>query len=313
MISDATPRPFLHGAGAGIFTAIMLQPLDVLRTQHQGIFQATSRSSPSSSSTRTIFREILQRRSITGFWTGTVASTWRVGLGAGTYFMLLQNWLPPSNNEGQRPSSSRTFVAGALARSLASALLCPLTVIKSRMEWNVWMKPNVRTTLNDILTTDGWRGLYRGLLATIGRDAPFSGFYVCFYSQLKTVLTEWWISSPELEKPGINTKNEQVKQGVITFTSGVLAGVSATLLTHPADTIKTRLQLPQYALAKSVSNSTNVVIHLNTVQAIKRLFREEGWRGFYRGILPRMTKRALATALTWTLYEHFAAQLKNSS
>ena len=38
-----------------------------------------------------------------------------------------------------------------------------------------------------IVAEENLRALYRGLSATIVRDAPFSGIYLAFYSHLKNV------------------------------------------------------------------------------------------------------------------------------
>jgi len=40
--------------------------------------------------------------------------------------------------------------------------------------------------MKDILVRDKLTGLYRGLVVTIARDAPFSGLYLAAYTQMKT-------------------------------------------------------------------------------------------------------------------------------
>ena len=66
------------------------------------------------------------------------------------------------------------------------------------------------------------------------------------------------------------------------------AGALASLVTQPADVIKTRLQLfpAQSALT-----------------AARQIALGEGAGGFLRGFVPRTLRRTLMAALAWTVYE----------
>ena len=76
----------------------------------------------------------------------------------------------------------------------------------------------------------------------------------------------------------------------INFASGVLAAGLATAITNPFDAVKTRLQLmpEQYT---------------NMVQAANSMVKQEGLRSLFDGLALRMGRKAMSSALAWTLYE----------
>jgi solute carrier family 25 carnitine/acylcarnitine transporter 20/29 len=66
------------------------------------------------------------------------------------------------------------------------------------------------------------------------------------------------------------------KEGVAALISGALYGVSNSLVGHPLDTIKTKMQV--------VSEYQKMTM----LESIKMLFKTEGVRGFFRGVFPPM-------------------------
>ncbi|KAK3077644.1 hypothetical protein LTS18_009680, partial [Coniosporium uncinatum] len=76
----------------------------------------------------------------------------------------------------------------------------------------------------------------------------------------------------------------------INFTSGVLAAGAATLITNPFDAIKTRLQLQPARYG-------------NMVKAAKMMLGQEGMRSMFDGLALRMGRKAVSSALAWTVYE----------
>ncbi|GIM07497.1 hypothetical protein Vretimale_11585, partial [Volvox reticuliferus] len=79
--------------------------------------------------------------------------------------------------------------------------------------------------LSTILRMEGVRGLCRGLWPTVLTNAPYSGLYYMFYTRLKE---------------GLSAKGRP--QVLVNFTIRVAAAVAVTLLTQPADVVRTRMQ-----------------------------------------------------------------------
>ena len=66
-------------------------------------------------------------------------------------------------------------------------------------------------------------------------------------------------------------------------------------MTHPADVVKTRMQLEPF-LYPSVTKACQQIVLMN------------GPRGFLIGLAPRMLRRTLMSALAWTVYEEIMRQ-----
>lgn len=75
------------------------------------------------------------------------------------------------------------------------------------------------------------RGLFSGVVPTLIRDAPYSGLYLLMFSNLRDVMDV----------------NQDSPLG--TFVAAMLAGGVATVVTHPPDVVRTRLQLRRNMMA----------------------------------------------------------------
>jgi solute carrier family 25 protein 38 len=103
---------------------------------------------------------------------------------------------------------------------------CFILLLQSK----VYQYGSIREALGLIYRVEGVRGLTCGLLPTLLRDAPFSGLYLMMYNSTKRAVPEEWIES--------NTVGPYVR-----FSCGILAGFFASIITQPADVIKTKMQL----------------------------------------------------------------------
>lgn len=161
--------------------------------------------------------------------------------------------------------ASRLFLAGAMARVTAATMVLPVTVIKTRLEWGAGANllpaaaagaaPGSASrvvyrggwhALTHIATHEGLRGLYAGLGATIIRDAPFAGIHVVTYTRLKHLLAS-------------TRARDTIPQPVQNLVTSASAAVFATLITHPADVVRTRAQMMPKVRGARVSESLRLL------------------------------------------------------
>jgi hypothetical protein len=177
-----------------------------------------------------------------------------------------------------RLSNTTNLLTGSVARTWAGFLMMPITVIKVRFESSFYNYTSLAAASRDIVRTEGFRGFFAGFGATAVRDAPYAGLYVLFYEESKRRLATFTSGTSAGASAGIN------------FTSGILAAGTATAITNPFDAIKTRLQLmPQK--------------YGNMVRAARLMVQEGGVRSLFDGLALRMGRKAMSSALAWTVYE----------
>ncbi|KAB5563524.1 mitochondrial carrier domain-containing protein [Coniochaeta sp. 2T2.1] len=311
---------FLAGLTSGLLSAVLLQPIDLLKTRVQ-------QSGPHHSLRQTILDIRLQAQARTSspllpsalasLWRGTVPSALRTGFGSAVYFTTLntirQNaaripFLSTSTATATGVSSSSSLaklsntgnlIAGSAARAFAGFLLMPLTVIKVRYESSLYDYTSIPSAGRDILRRDGLRGFFAGFGATAVRDAPYAGLYVLFYEQSKKRLSasRWLLSEttpPSQSQTGVTgtatTTMGFSRAAAINFTSALSAGVFCSVLTNPFDAVKTRIQLQPGE-------------YKNMFAGGRKMLAEEGVRSMLDGLMLRMSRKALSSALAWTVYE----------
>lgn len=288
---------FFAGLASGVSSAVLLQPADLLKTRVQ-----QSRSS----SLFPVLRSILAGpHPIASLWRGTAPSALRTGFGSALYFTSLHTLrqLVANNSAKGTPTTihagssvlpklttTQNLVTGATARVFAGLILMPVTVIKVRYESDLYNYKSIFSASSNIYRSEGIRGFFSGFGATAVRDAPYAGLYVVFYEASKTFLFRWSsnTSAGAGSDPGQSTRT--LSNPAINAASGVFAGVTATTITNPFDAVKTRLQLlPQK--------------YGNMLKATALMLKEDGVKSFFDGLGLRMGRKAISSALAWTVYE----------
>ncbi|XP_039093122.1 mitochondrial glycine transporter isoform X2 [Hyaena hyaena] len=272
-------KAFLCGSISGTCSTLLFQPLDLLKTRMQTL-------QPSAHGSRRVgvlalLRTVVRTESVLGLWSGMSASIVRCVPGIGIYFGTLYS-LKQYFLRGHPPTALESVILGVGSRSVAGVCVSPITVIKTRYESGRYGYGSIYAALRSIYRSEGHRGLFSGLTATLLRDAPFSGIYLMFYNQTKNIMTH--------DQP------DAVLIPVVNFGCGLFAGVLASLVTQPADVIKTHMQLSPMRFRW-------------IGQAVTFIFKDYGLRGFFQGGVPRALRRTLMAAMAWTVYEEMMAKM----
>lgn len=123
-------------------------------------------------------------------------------------------------------------------------------------------------------------GLYKGVGACLLRDVPFSMIYFPTYAHLKK---------------DVFGETQTKSLGVVQLlTAGAIAGMPAAYLTTPADVIKTRLQ---------VEARKGEATYSGLVDAAKTIYKEEGFKAFFKGGPARILRSSPQFGFTLAAYE----------
>ncbi|CAL0327211.1 unnamed protein product [Lupinus luteus] len=160
----------------------------------------------------------------------------------------------------KNPSLRRLF-SGAIAGALSRTAVAPLETIRTHLM--VGSSGHSTTEVfNNIINTDGWKGLFRGNFVNVIRVAPSKAIELFAYDTVNKNLSA---------KPG-----EQPKLPIpASLIAGACAGVSSTICTYPLELLKTRITIERG-------------VYDGLLDAFVKIIREEGPAELYRGLTPSL-------------------------
>lgn len=200
--------------------------------------------------------------------------------------------------------TANSMIAGAGGGLVASIATCPLDVIKTKLQAQrtIQGQQGYQGVLDIVKTTlkhDGIRGMYRGLGPTILGYLPTMAIYFAIYDGIKTRFGEPPLGQvPKHDRiyPAAQTKGYQPVMRDHPWTlhilSAMIAGAASTTCTNPLWVIKTRF----------MTQSRREVRYRHTFDAAFAIYRTEGIRAFYRGLLPSLLG-IFHVAVQFPLYE----------
>ncbi|KIH94738.1 solute carrier family 25 (mitochondrial dicarboxylate transporter), member 10 [Sporothrix brasiliensis 5110] len=187
------------------------------------------------------------------------------------------------------------FWFGGSASSLAACVTHPMDLVKVRLQMRHGDMPRTMSgTFAHIVRTEGIRGLYSGLSASLLRQLTYSTTRFGLYEAIKGRLEEYAAGKPDA---GRKKKKAQVSFGALVVAASV-AGMAGGFAGNAADVLNVRMQ---HDAALPVEKRRG---YRNAVHGLVRLAREEGLaKGWFRGVWPNSIRAAAMTASQLASYD----------
>ncbi|CAI4218669.1 unnamed protein product [Parascedosporium putredinis] len=167
--------------------------------------------------------------------------------------------------------------------------------------------------IQDMVSSQGYRSLWRGLTLTLWRDVPFSGIYWWGYEYIRGKLTDMRDERRGRSFDRIGPKSQVRRRSqshdnhretfTDSFIAGATSGAAASVLTMPFDVGKTRTQVwRDGSKAAAEAAVAGVPEDKSMVRLLWHIFKNEGVAGLWR-MDPRTLKVAPACAIMISSYE----------
>ncbi|CAH7682615.1 mitochondrial carrier domain-containing protein [Phakopsora pachyrhizi] len=176
------------------------------------------------------------------------------------------------------------YLAGsASAELIADAAFVPFEAVKVRMQTTIPpFAANVRDGFQKFVAIEGTGGLYKSLGSLWSRQIPYT--MMKFWSFEATVAKIY----AYLGKP--KDSYNKLEQLGVSFVGGYIAGVFCAVVSHPADTMVSKLN----AAGKEGSAKPTV----------GSIYKEIGFGGLWAGLGTRIVMIGTLTALQWLIYDY---------
>lgn len=183
------------------------------------------------------------------------------------------------------------LAASASAELIADVALCPLEALKVRMQTST--TPFATSSMEGfrkIYGAEGLNGFFKGLGPLWLRQVPYTMMKFAAFERTVEAIYSRILAKPKSEY-------NKLQQLGVTFVAGYWAGIFCAVISHPADTIVSKL------------NNSHKVGSDSSGRVISNLVKELGFKGIWRGLSTRIFMIGTLTALQWFIYDSFKVNI----
>lgn len=175
--------------------------------------------------------------------------------------------------------TSLYLAASASAEFFADIALSPMEAAKVKIQTTPGFANTLRQAVPRLYAEEGLSGFYKSLVPLWLRQIPYTMMKFACFERTVELLYKHVVPKPRAEC----SKGEQL---VVTFAAGYIAGVFCAIVSHPADTVVSKLNQDKGSTA---------------LEAAKKI----GFLGLWKGLLPRIVMIGTLTAAQWFIYDAF--------
>lgn len=184
------------------------------------------------------------------------------------------------------PTPATFFLAGLGSGTTEAILVNPFEVVKVAQQANRAqhkVSPSTWAVAREIVKTQGlgFKGLNKGVTATIGRNGLFNMMYFGVFHTVNSRITQ---------------PKEKWQQNLQKFFIGLVAGVLGCFINIPFDVAKSRIQGPQPVPGE--------IKYKTTFGSILLVYREEGFCALYKGMVPKVLRLGPGAGIMMIVYEN---------
>ncbi|KAF7140944.1 hypothetical protein RHSIM_Rhsim06G0082200 [Rhododendron simsii] len=293
-----TTKHLWSGAVSAMVSRTLVAPLErlkleyMVRGEQKNLFE--------------LIKSIAASQGLRGFWKGNLVNILRTApfkaINFYCYDSYRKQFLRFSGNE--EVTNFERFIAGAASGITASMLCLPLDTIRTKL-----VAPGgealggVVGAFRNVILTEGFFSLYKGLLPSIMSVAPAGAVFYGVYDILKSA----YLHSPEGRKRIQYMKEQgqelsaldQLELGPVrTLLHGAISGACAEASTYPFEVLRRQLQL------QSKANK------LSALATFVKIVERGGIPALYAGLCPSLLQVLPSAAISYFVYEFMKIVLK---
>jgi len=284
-------KDILAGTVGGMATVLVGHPLDTIKVR----LQAQSSANPMYSGAWDCAVKTWKFEGFRGFYKGMQSPLAGEGFFNAWQFLAWgqsKKWVKSLSSsstisdDDDDELSIRQFLAGAVTGFASAFVECPVDLMKSQLQTQVFLSQPAFTTLpgcaKAIFAENGMMGLFQGLTSNILRTVPASAAYFGSYEGMRQYFL----------KTGQN--RDELGSGYVLLSGGV-GGLMYWLTTYPLDSVKSAMQadhIPRHHRK-----------YTSTWHCAQTLYREGGAGRFFHGLSPCLLRSFPANAACFYAYE----------
>jgi len=299
------------------------------------------------------FRGVIRHEGMIGLYQGLTPALLGSAISWGGYFFFYENIKKILLDFKMKSSTKQTakyekatvtvtlgptenFTAACVSGAIMVLFTNPLWLIKTRMQLQMkraqeqkmkissatlGIKPpykNMFDAATTIVREEGPMALYKGAVPALMLVSHGGVQFVC-YEFLKLNFGEYTKASRQNAKFN-KTVNQSVwnrfEDSLGYLTMGAASKIIAATVTYPIQVVKSRLQQrSQTAELNPVTGEVEIRHreYASVSDCVKRIIRNDGVSGFFKGVLPSSIRVAPSAAITFVVYESIVDFLSESS